>query len=100
MSEFKKTALVLGAGGFIGSHMVKRLVEEGYWVRGVDLKQPEFSPSVANEFVLGDLRDPSFVARVLQFKGHRGNFYNSIPYRMIQTFDEIYQFAADKTRTL
>jgi GDP-D-mannose 3',5'-epimerase len=45
MSEYKKTALVLGAGGFIGSHMVKRLREEGYWVRGVDLKHPEFSAS-------------------------------------------------------
>ena len=43
MSEYKKTALVLGAGGFIGSHMVKRLRAEGYWVRGVDLKRPEFS---------------------------------------------------------
>ena len=95
MSEFKKTALVLGAGGFIGSHMVKRLVEEGYWVRGVDLKEPEFSPSVAHEFVLGDLRDANFVSRVIQFKGYQGNFYNSIPYRMIETFDEIYQFAAD-----
>ena len=43
MSEYKKTALVLGAGGFIGSHMVKRLRSEGYWVRGVDVKRPEFS---------------------------------------------------------
>ncbi len=41
MREYKKTALVLGAGGFIGSHMVKRLREEGYWVRGVDLKYPK-----------------------------------------------------------
>ena len=45
MSEYKKTALVLGAGGFIGSHMVKRLRQEGYWVRGVDLKQPEYCDS-------------------------------------------------------
>ena len=52
-----KTALVLGAGGFIGSHMVKRLRKEGYWVRGVDLKYPEFSKTEANEFVCGDLRD-------------------------------------------
>ena len=95
MSDFKKTALVLGAGGFIGSHMVNRLVEEGYWVRGVDLKEPEFSPSRAHEFVRGDLRDANFVSRVIQFKGYQGNFYNSIPYRTIQTFDEIYQFAAD-----
>jgi dTDP-D-glucose 4,6-dehydratase len=61
MSEYTKTALVLGAGGFIGSHMVKRLRSEGYWVRGVDLKYPEFSLSEANEFVQGDLRDVSFV---------------------------------------
>ena len=57
MSEYKKTALVLGAGGFIGSHMVKRLRSEGYWVRGVDLKYPEYGDSEANEFVQGDLRD-------------------------------------------
>ena len=55
MSDYKKTALVLGAGGFIGSHMVKRLRSEGYWVRGVDLKHPEYSASHANEFVVGDL---------------------------------------------
>jgi nucleoside-diphosphate-sugar epimerase len=95
MSEYKKTALVLGAGGFIGSHMVKRLRKEGYWVRGVDLKFPEFSDTEANEFIQGDLRDPDFVKRVLQFKGYLGNFYNSIPYKMIEPFDEIYQFAAD-----
>ena len=52
-----KTALVLGAGGFIGSHMVKRLRKDGYWVRGVDLKAPEFSETESNEFVYGDLRD-------------------------------------------
>ncbi|MHA2403832.1 MAG: NAD-dependent epimerase/dehydratase family protein, partial [Candidatus Kariarchaeaceae archaeon] len=95
MSEFKKTALVLGAGGFIGSHMVRRLRSEGYWVRGVDLKYPEFSETEANEFVQGDLTDPTFVRRVIQFKGGRGNFYNSVPYRCIRPFDEIYQFAAD-----
>ena len=50
-----KTALVLGAGGFIGSHMVKRLRADGYWVRGVDLKYPEFSETEANEFVYMDL---------------------------------------------
>ena len=49
-----KTALVLGAGGFIGSHMVKRLRDDGYWVRGVDLKAPEFSKTKANEFVYGE----------------------------------------------
>jgi nucleoside-diphosphate-sugar epimerase len=51
-----KKALVLGAGGFIGSHLVKRLKTEGYWVRGVDVKYPEFSKSQADEFILGDLR--------------------------------------------
>jgi GDP-D-mannose 3',5'-epimerase len=95
MFENTKTALVLGAGGFIGSHMVKRLKSEGYWVRGVDLKYPEFSDSAADEFVQGDLRDANFVRRVIQFKGELGNFYNSVPYRAIRPFDEIYQFAAD-----
>ena len=75
MSEYKKTALVLGAGGFIGSHMVKRLRAEGYWVRGVDLKYPEFSSTQAHEFVQGDLRDVEFVRRVIQFKGYTGNFF-------------------------
>jgi len=77
----KKTALVLGAGGFIGSHMVKRLVSDGYWVRGVDIKYPEFSESVADEFIQGDLRQVGFVSRVLDIEG--------------DSFDEIYQFAAD-----
>ena len=90
-----KKALVLGAGGFIGSHMVKRLRKDGYWVRGVDLKSPEYSTTEANEFVIGDLRDVDFVRRVLQYKGQLGNFYNEIPYKMIEPFDEIYQFAAD-----
>ena len=48
MSQYKRTALVLGAGGFIGSHMVKRLRSEGYWVRGVDLKLPEYAHTEAN----------------------------------------------------
>ena len=95
MSEYKKTALVLGAGGFIGSHMVKRLRSEGYWVRGVDLKYPEFSGTEANEFIQGDLRDVDFVRRVIQYKGESGNFYNSVPYQYILPFHEIYQFAAD-----
>ena len=95
MSQYTKKALVLGAGGFIGSHMVKRLRAEGYWVRGVDLKRPEFSDSEAHEFILGDLRDPTFVNRVLEYKGTAGNFYKSVPYRYIHPFDEIYQFAAD-----
>ena len=78
-----KKALVLGAGGFIGSHMVKRLKAEGYWVRGVDLKFPEFSESTAHEFFLFDLRDPELVHRALSLLAP--DF----------TFDEIYQFAAD-----
>ncbi len=52
-----KRALVCGAGGFIGSHLAKRLKAEGYWVRGVDLKYPQFSPTCADDFVVGDLRD-------------------------------------------
>jgi len=95
MSEYKKTALVLGAGGFIGSHMVKRLRSEGYWVRGVDLKYPEFSSTVANEFVQGDLRDVDFVYRCISFMGYLGNFYASVPEQHYEPFDEIYQFAAD-----
>jgi len=74
---------VLGAGGFIGSHMVKRLKGEGYWVSGVDLKEPEFSPSQADEFSLMDLRDPGLVNNALSCK-----ITNS-------TFDAVYQFAAD-----
>ena len=77
----KKTALVLGAGGFIGSHMVKRLRSEGYWVRGVDLKYPDFTMSAADEFIQGDLRDVGLVATALDVEG--------------DSFDEIYQFAAD-----
>ena len=95
MAEYKKTALVLGAGGFIGSHMVKRLRSEGYWVRGVDLKRPEFSETEANEFIQGDLRDPTFVRRCIRFKGYLGNFYASVPKQYYGSFDEIYQFAAD-----
>ena len=95
MSEYKKTALVLGAGGFIGSHMVKRLREEGYWVRGVDLKYPEFSNHQANEFVIGDLRDPHMVRRCIRYGGERGNFYAQIVDKFLEPFDEIYQFAAD-----
>ena len=95
MSEYKKTALVLGAGGFIGSHMVRKLRSEGYWVRGVDIKYPEFSETESHEFIQGDLRDVSFVERVIQFKGYQGNFYHNVPSRYLQPFDEIYQFAAD-----
>jgi GDP-D-mannose 3', 5'-epimerase len=95
MFEYKKKALVLGAGGFIGSHMVKRLLSEGYWVRGVDLKYPEFCETRCNEFIVGDLRDVSFVSKVIRFKGFLGNFYNQVPDYHIDAFDEIYQFAAD-----
>ena len=95
MSEYTKSALVLGAGGFIGSHMVKKLRSEGYWVRGVDLKRPEFSKTQAHEFIQGDLRDVDFVRRVLEFRGFRNNFYHSVPDRLVGSFDEIYQFAAD-----
>ena len=73
-----KKALVLGGGGFIGSHMVNRLKEEGLWVRAVDLKFPEFSPTQADEFIQGDLRDPIVCRGAID-----------------QRFDEIYQFAAD-----
>lgn len=76
-----RKALVLGAGGFIGSHMVKRLKLEGFWVRGVDLKYPEFSKTEADEFIIGDLRDVQVVANSLSCQG--------------QPFDDIYQFAAD-----
>jgi nucleoside-diphosphate-sugar epimerase len=73
-----KTALVLGAGGFIGSHLVKKLKSEGFWVRGVDLKYPEYWETAADDFVIGDLRDPQVVSKVID-----------------QSFDEVYQLAAD-----
>ena len=95
MSDYKKTALVLGAGGFIGSHMVKRLRAEGYWVRGVDLKRPEYGVSEANEFVIGDLRDVNIVKRAIRFGGYSNSFYAQIAEKFLQPFDEIYQFAAD-----
>ena len=78
-TENLKKALVMGAGGFIGSHMVKRLKKEGFWVRGVDLKYPEYTKSAADDFVQGDLRDPNFVKNVMSD----------------QHWDELYQFAAD-----
>ncbi len=78
MSALHREALVLGAGGFIGSHLVRRLVADGYRVRGVDLRHPEFSPTAAQEFIIADLRDADAVARVLD-----------------GPYDEVYQLAAD-----
>ena len=73
-----KRVLVCGAGGFIGSHLVKRLKEDGCWVRGIDLKYPEFDPTSADDFIVGDLRDYSVGERSIDMP-----------------FDEIYQLAAD-----
>jgi GDP-D-mannose 3',5'-epimerase len=73
-----KKALVCGAGGFIGSHLARRLVADGYWVRGVDLHEPEFAPTAAHDFVQADLRERDQCARALD-----------------AGFDEVYQLAAD-----
>jgi len=73
-----REALICGAGGFIGSHLVRRLKQEGFWVRGVDLKYPEFSETLADDFVIGDLRDPTVCEKVTD-----------------RAFDEVYQLAAD-----
>jgi GDP-D-mannose 3', 5'-epimerase len=86
-----KRALVLGAGGFIGNHLVNRLKKEGYWVRGVDLKTPEFSKSIADEFIVGDLTRYSFTRRVVEFS----SFYSQSGKQYCEQFDEIYQLAAD-----
>lgn len=96
-----KTALVLGAGGFIGSHLVKRLKEEGFWVRGVDLKRPEHWDTVADDFVIGDLRDPRIVRNVMLLESNNGivplehSFSSPRPYVEHMLFDEVYQLAAD-----
>ena len=73
-----KRAVVCGAGGFIGSHLVRRLMNDGYWVRGVDIKHPEWTGSAAHEFVVADLREPGAATAAL-----RGGI------------DEVYQLAAD-----
>ncbi|MBT3897010.1 MAG: NAD-dependent epimerase/dehydratase family protein [Candidatus Marinimicrobia bacterium] len=73
-----KKALICGAGGFIGNHLVNRLKKEGYWVRGVDLKYNEFQDTKADDFVIGDLTDPQLCRTVIDRK-----------------FDEVYQLAAD-----
>jgi GDP-D-mannose 3',5'-epimerase len=73
-----RAALVCGAGGFIGGHLVKRLKDEGFWVRGADIKFHEHAESWADDFVVGDLRDPYFVRQVVD-----------------RRFDEVYQLAAD-----
>ena len=94
----KKTALVLGAGGFIGNHLVNRLKDDGYWVRGVDLKYPEFCETKADEFIygnVGDLRSANNCNRAIRFDGEKGNFYKSVPEQYKEPFDEIYQLAAD-----
>ncbi|HEY0707708.1 MAG TPA: NAD-dependent epimerase/dehydratase family protein [Polyangia bacterium] len=75
-----KRALVIGGGGFIGGHLARRLSAEGYWVRCLDLQRPRYAPSAANEFVLGDLREPVTVKLALA-----------------GGFDEVYQVAADRT---
>jgi GDP-D-mannose 3', 5'-epimerase len=76
-----KRALVCGAGGFIGGHLVKKLKREDYWVRGVDIKPHEFAPTQADEFLLRDLRDRENCRRALTLPGG--------------AFDEVYQLAAD-----
>jgi GDP-D-mannose 3',5'-epimerase len=76
-----KTALVCGAGGFIGGHLVKRLKQEGYWVRGADIKEHEFAPTAADQFLLLDLREEESCRTALRL----GQW----------TFDEVYQLAAD-----
>ena len=90
-----KTALVLGAGGFIGHHMVKRLKKEGYWVRGVDLKNPEFEKSMADHFVNRDLTEQKIVEQLIGYAGSCRNPYQTWSTAFDKPFDEIYQFAAD-----
>ncbi|MEK7680922.1 MAG: NAD-dependent epimerase/dehydratase family protein [Patescibacteria group bacterium] len=74
----QKKALVCGVGGFIGSHLVKKLKKEGFWVRGVDIRRPEYSQTEADDFIVGDLRDQQITAKIFD-----------------TPFDEVYQLAAD-----
>ena len=90
-----KTALVMGAGGFIGNHMVTRLKKEGYWVRAVDLKRPEFSKSMADHFVIRDLREQKDTYELVGYAGSCRNPYQTWSRAFDEPFDEIYQFAAD-----
>jgi len=98
-----KTALVLGAGGFIGSHLVKRLKSEGFWVRGVDLKRPEYDETAADDFVICDLRNFERVQSVMRLEAYEvgDSFaplaykYSQYPYSKDIAFDEVYQLAAD-----
>lgn len=94
-STNKKTALVLGGGGFIGNHMVNRLKEEGYWVRAVDLKFPEYSKTAADHFVLRDIRNQRDVHEIISYAGSCRNPYQIFAMHLDRPFDEIYQFAAD-----
>jgi len=86
---FMKKAVVLGAGGFIGNHLVDRLKALGYYVRGVDIKQPEYSTSNADQFFILDLREKVCVERAFNASW---NYYS---HSFTQTFDEVYQLAAD-----
>jgi GDP-D-mannose 3',5'-epimerase len=86
-----KTALVLGGGGFIGGHLAKRLKEEGFWVRVVDIKKHEYftEAEICHEFVQGDLRDPMLVSKVMLAPNQTSEDDK------INSFDEVYQLAAD-----
>ena len=94
-----KKVLVLGAGGFIGSHLVKKLKEQGCWVRGVDLKYPEYEPSVADDFVIRDLTDSRNVESVVRLEGYNNSplpyKFDLYPFSEKLQFDEVYQLAAD-----
>tara|TARA_R110000868_G_scaffold301124_2_gene561564 strand:- start:452 stop:1504 length:1053 start_codon:yes stop_codon:yes gene_type:complete len=89
--DIKKTALVLGGGGFIGGHLAKRLKEEGFWVRVVDIKKHEYftEAEMCHEFIQGDLRDPILVSRIMMAPNQ------SSENDKINSFDEVYQLAAD-----